>query len=104
MPFVRKTNSQGSQPSTDTRKLFIGRTGELLFFAQNILKPEEPIYNIISIWPNTITNGAGRGNGLSSCRSGRSNKFPFLPPLECSKWYCSIGAFFYCCIFFPLSL
>ena len=42
MPFVRKTDSQGPQPPTDTHKLFIGSTGELLFFAQNILKPEEP--------------------------------------------------------------
>src|SRR2546421_4574505 len=49
MPFVRKPDSQGSQPPTDTRKLFIGRTGELLFFVQNILKPEEPTHNIISI-------------------------------------------------------
>ncbi len=50
MPFVRKIDSQGSQPPTDTRKLFIGRTGELLFFMQNILKPEEPTHNIVSIW------------------------------------------------------
>src|SRR5207248_1355307 len=50
MPFVRKTDSQGFQLPTDTRKLFIGRTGELLFFIQNILKPEEPTHNIISIW------------------------------------------------------
>src|SRR6266566_7260770 len=50
MPFVRKADSQGSQPPTDTRNLFIGRTGELLFFVQNILKPEEPTHNIISIW------------------------------------------------------
>ena len=32
MPFVRKTNPEGSQAPTDTRKLFVGRTGELLFF------------------------------------------------------------------------
>ncbi len=50
MPFVRKTDSQGSQPPTDGRKIFIGRTGELLFFVQNLLKPEEPTHNIISIW------------------------------------------------------
>ena len=50
MPFVRKTNPEGSQAPTDTRKLFVGRTGELLFFVQNILKPEEPTHNIISIW------------------------------------------------------
>ncbi len=50
MPFVRETDSQDSQPPTDARKLFIGRIGELLFFVQNILKPEEPTHNIISIW------------------------------------------------------
>jgi hypothetical protein len=50
MPFIRKTDSQGSQPPPDSRKLFIGRTGELLFFVQNILKPEGPTHNIISIW------------------------------------------------------
>ena len=38
MPFNRKSES-----------LFIGRMGELLFFVQNILKPEEPTHNIISI-------------------------------------------------------
>jgi tetratricopeptide (TPR) repeat protein len=50
MPFVKKNDSQGSQPPTDARKIFIGREGELLFFVQNILKPEEPTHNIISIW------------------------------------------------------
>src|SRR5215472_8632446 len=49
MPFVRKTDSQGSQPPSDGRKIFIGRTNELLFFKQNILKPEEPTHNILSI-------------------------------------------------------
>jgi len=49
MPFIRKTDSQGSRPPTDVRKIFIGREGELLFFRQNILKPEDPTHNIISI-------------------------------------------------------
>jgi AAA domain len=62
MPFVRKTDSQGSQPPTDTRKLFIGCTGELLFFVQNILKPEEPTHNIISIWGQ---GGVGKSTLLS---------------------------------------
>jgi tetratricopeptide (TPR) repeat protein/GTPase SAR1 family protein len=62
MPFVRKTDSQGSQPSIDTRKLFIGRTGELLFFVQNILRPEEPTHNIISIWGQ---GGVGKSTLLS---------------------------------------
>ncbi len=61
MPF-KKTDSQGSQPPTDTRKLFIGRTGELLFFVQNILKPEEPTHNIISIWGQ---GGVGKSTLLS---------------------------------------
>jgi hypothetical protein len=30
MPFVSITDSQGSQLQTDTRKHFIGRTGELV--------------------------------------------------------------------------
>ncbi len=49
MPFVKKNDLQGSQPPTDARKIFIGRQGELLFFIQNILKPEDPTHNIISI-------------------------------------------------------
>jgi tetratricopeptide (TPR) repeat protein len=62
MPFVRKTGSQGAQPPTDTRKLFIGRKGELLFFVQNILKPEDPTHNIISIWGQ---GGVGKSTLLS---------------------------------------
>ncbi len=62
MPFVRKTNPEGSQTPTDTRKLFVGRTGELLFFVQNILKPEEPTHNIISIWGQ---GGVGKSTLLS---------------------------------------
>ena len=49
MPFVKKTDSEGVQPPVEARTLFIGRMGELLFFVQNILKPEEPTHNIISI-------------------------------------------------------
>jgi tetratricopeptide (TPR) repeat protein len=49
MPFVKKNGSQGSLPPTDARNIFIGRTGELLFFMQNILKPADPTHNIISI-------------------------------------------------------
>jgi len=49
MPFIKKTDARGSQPPTDACHLFIGRTGELLFFVQNILKLDEPTHNIISI-------------------------------------------------------
>ena len=46
MPFVKRNNSQ---PQSEAHKIFVGREGELLFFIQNILKPEDPTHNIISI-------------------------------------------------------
>lgn len=49
MPFVKKNDAQGSQPRSDLHKSFIGRTDELHFFIQNILTPEDPTYNILSI-------------------------------------------------------
>ena len=49
MPFVKQDGSQGFQPPTNARNIFVGRTEELLFFAQNILKPADPTHNIISI-------------------------------------------------------
>ena len=77
MPFVRKTDSQASQPPTDTRKLFIGRTGELLFFVQNILKPEEPTHNIISIWGQ---GGVGKSTLLARfIDEARSAEFQEVP-------------------------
>jgi tetratricopeptide (TPR) repeat protein len=50
MPFIKKNYEQGSLASLSARSIFIGRTRELLFFVQQILKPEEPTYNILSIW------------------------------------------------------
>lgn len=49
MPFVRKTESKHIQPSTITQRIFIGRNNELDFFVEDILRPEHPIYNIVSI-------------------------------------------------------
>ena len=50
MPFVKKTRSQDTPPlSATASSLFVGRTGELLFFVHNILKPEAPTHNILSI-------------------------------------------------------
>jgi len=67
MPFVKKNDAQGSQPPTDARSIFIGRTGELLFFVQNILQPEDPTYNIISIsGPTTCAMSSLKGFCLSS--------------------------------------
>lgn len=50
MPFIKRANLRNSQPATDTRKIFIGRTNELQFIVENILEPEEPTYNIVSIF------------------------------------------------------
>src|SRR5215469_5910571 len=50
MPFIKKSQIQSSLPSTSPRSVFVGRTNELLFFVQQILKPEEPMHNILSIW------------------------------------------------------
>jgi hypothetical protein len=47
MPFVKKTDSKGSQTSIDDRKVFVGRNIELQFFRENILKPKDPTYNIV---------------------------------------------------------
>src|SRR5947209_8695195 len=50
MPFVKKTQSQAAGPSSASGSpLFVGRTGEVLFFVHNILKPEAPTHNILSI-------------------------------------------------------
>src|SRR5258708_4505523 len=49
MPFVRKNGSKDSQPPTDARNIFIGRSSELYFFREHILRPLEPSHNIISI-------------------------------------------------------
>ena len=86
MPFVRKTNPEGSQTPTDTRKLLVGRTGELLFFVQNILKPEEPTHNIISIWGQ---GGVGKSTLLSRfIVEARSTEFKqsWKPIASSSYW------------------
>src|SRR5436305_8323602 len=73
MPFVKKNDSQVSQPSPNARKSFIGRTSELLFFVQNILKPEDPTHNIISI---SGQGGVGKSTLLSRfINEARSSSF-----------------------------
>jgi hypothetical protein len=49
MPFIKRTSSRQVHPSVDSRKIFIGRANELYFFVEDILKPEDPSYNIVSI-------------------------------------------------------
>ena len=61
MPFVRKIDSKQPQPSTNPQKILIGRDNEIDFFKENILKPEHPTYNIVSI------SGMGGSENLLSC-------------------------------------
>jgi ABC-type lipoprotein export system ATPase subunit len=49
MPFVKKSDSQGFRLSNDISNIFVGRSNELHFFRQHILKPEVPSHNILSI-------------------------------------------------------
>lgn len=41
--FVKKLESKYHQPPPDAKNLFIGRTNEIHFFIEGILKPEDPI-------------------------------------------------------------
>ncbi len=61
MPFVKKTSEKQAHIATDTRKIFIGRTDELQLFVEQILAPEEPAYNIVSISGN---GGVGKSTLL----------------------------------------
>ncbi len=48
MPF-KKTNQKDSQQSITPKRLFVGRADQVRFFAHDILEPEDPSRNIISI-------------------------------------------------------
>ena len=61
MPFIKQT----LRPQIEARNIFIGRTNELHFFVQHILKPKHPAYNIVSI--SGIT-GVGKSTLLSRFR------------------------------------
>lgn len=63
MPF-KKTNadSKDARSLAEARKVIIGRTSELLFFIQHVLKPEDPTYHIISI---SGQGGVGKSTLLS---------------------------------------
>src|SRR5437879_4865452 len=49
MPFIKRDNSKQVYPSVDSRKIFVGRANELHFFVEDILRLEDPSYNIVSI-------------------------------------------------------
>ena len=48
MPF-KKTNSRDAQQAVPAKSIFVGRADHLRYFIQNILQPEDPTHNIISI-------------------------------------------------------
>jgi len=50
MPFIKSNNQANSNLSTDIRNIFVGRANEVNFFIREILQPDDPNYNIISIW------------------------------------------------------
>src|SRR5258708_8069140 len=62
MPFIKKNDQQGTQPAHEAQKVFVGRTNELRFFIEHILKPEDPTYNIVSIYGD---GGVGKSTLLN---------------------------------------
>ncbi len=61
MPFVKKSRDLRGEPLA-SGSIFVGRVGELQFFTEQILKLEDPAYNIISIYGN---GGVGKSTFLS---------------------------------------
>ena len=49
MPF-KKNDSRDTQQSVHTKHIFISRDDQLNFFLHHIFEPEDPSYNIVSIW------------------------------------------------------
>jgi tetratricopeptide (TPR) repeat protein len=50
MPFVKQTALTSHQPRSEVRDRFIGRASELHLFRERMLKPEDPAYNVLSVW------------------------------------------------------
>jgi tetratricopeptide (TPR) repeat protein len=50
MPFVKRNDPRNPQPAADLQRIFVGRASELHFFREHILNPEDPAYNIISVY------------------------------------------------------
>jgi tetratricopeptide (TPR) repeat protein len=50
MPFVKQTALTSRRSRSSVRNRFIGRTNELHVFREHMLKPEDPAYNVLSVW------------------------------------------------------
>lgn len=73
MPFLKQRNSKDVSIVVPAPSFFVGRTSELLFFMQNILLPEIPVYNILSI---SGQGGVGKSTLLNYFRNdAHSNGF-----------------------------
>ncbi len=62
MPFIKKNDARGSAQANDAQKIFIGRSHELRIFLEHVLQPEDPLYNIISIYGD---GGVGKSTLLN---------------------------------------
>lgn len=65
MPFVKQTVTTMRQPGSSVRNRFIGRANELHVFREYVLKPEDPTYNVLSVWG---TSGIGKTSLLTRLR------------------------------------
>ena len=79
MPFVKGNRSQGSQPAHESQRVFIGRANELRFFTEHILQPEDPTYNIVSLYGD---GGVGKSTLL--------NRFTEEANKASYKEYCAV--------------
>jgi tetratricopeptide (TPR) repeat protein len=50
MPFDKQTVPTIRRPGSSVRNRFIGRANELHVFREHMLKPEDPTYNVLSVW------------------------------------------------------
>jgi tetratricopeptide (TPR) repeat protein len=67
MPFVKKSGKKKAVPAQlDARRIFIGREQELHFLREHILDPEEPDYNLVSLYGQ---GGVGKSTLLSRLES-----------------------------------
>ncbi len=57
MPFVKQTVPTIGRSPSEVRNRFIGRANELHVFREYMLKPEDPAYNVLSVWG---TAGVGK--------------------------------------------
>jgi hypothetical protein len=58
-------SKQVFRPQVETRSSIIGRINEQYFFTEHVLRPVEPLYNLISVWEAV---GVGKSTLLTRFR------------------------------------